>query len=173
MTLRLPLYVALVSALVFSSIQAGWAQTILPMDSAEGLIIYQGNKVITPSSKKNTLAVISAWAGEKQVFPPMVFSTINQSKSRIVLKAVTEVPSLKGLHPISFKLDILVSRKSFDFRADNFYFEDITLSLEEWLKKYGSSDNERHIKNVDMISKEIDSYIFLTLEDLKKRINSQ
>jgi hypothetical protein len=119
------------------------------------------------------MAIIKTWSGKRMVFPPMVFSVIHESKNRIILKALTEVPSQTGLNPISFKLDIMVSRKSFDFRADNFYFEDITLSLEEWIKKYGSSDSDRHKKTVDVIGKGIGSHVFLMLEDLKSEINKQ
>ena len=145
--------------------------TAQSLDSTENLVIYQGKKVIEANSKKKSIAIIKAWAGKRMIFPPMVFSVFHESKDRILLKALTEVPGPKGLHPISFKLDIIVSRKYLDYRADYFYFEDIKLSLEEWLKLYETSDNERHRKTVDMVGKGIGSHIFLMLEDLKNQIN--
>ena len=167
------LFVTLFSALLIVSFQTITAQSIFPMDSTENMVIYRGKKDLDPVGKKKSMAIIKAWAGERMVFPPMVFSVIHESKERIILKALTEVPSQKGINPISFKLDIAVSRKSFDFRADNFYFEDITLSLEEWLKKYESSDSERHIKMVNLIGKGLGSHIYLALEDLKNQINKK
>ena len=165
------LYISILSFFVFVSTQTMTAQTSLPLDSAENLVIYRGTKSIDPSSKKRSIAIIKAWASQKKMFPPMVFSVIHETKSLIILKALTEVPGPKGLHPISFKLDIVLSRKAFGYRADYFYFEDINLSLEEWLKKYESSDNKRHVKTVEMIAKGLESHVFLSIEDLKNQIN--
>jgi hypothetical protein len=171
--MRTTFYLLTALVLVLGSAQLTTAQKAFPLDSTENLVIYRGEKSINACGKKKSIAVIKSWAGEKKMFPPMVFSVMHESKNRIVLKALTEVPSAKGLHPISFKLDIVVSRKSFDYRADYFYFEDIKLSLEEWLKKYALSDNERYIKMVDLVGKGLGSHIFLTLEDLKSQINKQ
>ena len=170
---HLIMYSAIISFLLLVVPETAAAQTILPLDSVENLIIFHGQKPINPTGKKKSFAVVKAWAGERMTFPSMVFSVIHQSKNQIVLKVVTELPSAKSIHPVSFKFDLVVSRKSVAYRADYFYFEDIKLSLEEWLKKYASSDNERHIKNVDIISKGLDSHIFLMLEDLINRINKQ
>ncbi|HAW51873.1 MAG TPA: hypothetical protein DCX54_06020 [Flavobacteriales bacterium] len=173
MTLARYFFKPMLVVLTLISFGAGMAQTSFPLDSVSGLVTYRGIKHVDPLCKKKSMAVVKTWAGKRMVFPPGVFSVIHESKNRLILKALTEVPGPKGLHPISFKLDIMVSRKSIDFRADNFYFEDITVSLEEWIKKYGSSDSERHKKMVEVIGKGIGSHVFLMIEDLKNEINKQ
>ena len=89
------------------------------------------------------------------------------------MHGVTEVPSVKHLHPISFDSRIVIEKKAFQIDATNFYFEDISLSLESWVEKFKDSDNPRHIKNTELITKGLDSHIYLTIKNLKETINNQ
>ena len=148
-------------------------QKSLPLHPETGKVYYEGARKVKPKSKKKIYKKIEAWSAKKQDFPPIVFSTISSSKDSIRLKAVTEVPSSKRLHPISFKITLVVKKQSFLFIADGFYIEDINLSLDEWLEKYSASENERPIKNRVPIVKGIDSHVFLTFENLKKIINNE
>jgi len=149
------------------------AQKSFPVHPETGKVFYGGNRNVTPYCKKKIYKRAVAWASEKQTFPPAVFSISKSTKDTLWIKAVTEVPSIKHLHPISFDIRIVVGKRSFQFTAQNFYFEDITLSLEAWIEKFEDSDNQRHIKNSELITKGLDSHVFLTIENLKKNINNQ
>ena len=148
------------------------AQYKLPYDSTAKLVVLKGTKPVDVRCKKKIMKAVHQWVNEKQVYPPLVMSTIHQSKHSIITKGVFEVPSKKGIHPLSFKLELTVGKKSIYYRFDNFYFEDISLSLEEWLKKYAEG-NERNRENANMVGKELDSYVFLSLQLLQNKINDQ
>ena len=90
-----------------------------------------------------------------------------------MVKAVTEVPSVRELHPISFRLILVPKKKAFWFQASEFYFEDIRLSLEKWLEKYDKSTSERHERNVEVITKGIDSHIHLSMNELVSIFNKK
>lgn len=122
-------------------------------------------------SKKKIMASMNIWVSGRLEYPPMVFSVIETGKDSLVLKAVTEVPSSKNIHPISFKLILIPKKKSFDFYASGFYFEDIRLSLESWLDKYSVAENERNQRNVELITKGIESHIFMSMNLLVEKIN--
>ena len=150
-----------------------FAQKIMPVHPETGMVYYEGTKKVKPKCKKKIYKKTEMWASEKLAFPPMVFSTISTSKDTLRLRAVTEVPSAKRLHPISFNLTIVAKKQSYFFIAGGFYIEDINLSLDDWLKKYADSENERILKNKDLLTKGLDSHVFLALEDLKKIINNE
>ena len=149
------------------------SQQSFPIDPESGNVYYEGTKRVLPKSKKKIFKRVVFWASKKQDFPPAVFSTIYSSNDTLIIKVVTEVPSAKRLHPISFKSRIVVSKQSFSFTAEHFYFEDVKLSLDQWLEKYADSENERHKKNLTLITKGLDSHVFLTFENLKKIINNE
>ena len=149
------------------------SQVQIPMDSTTGLVTYTGKRPINVRCKQKTMKKLNTWASAKQDFPNMVFSVISSGKDSLVLKAVTEIPSIHSLHPISFKFILIPSSKRFTYQASGFYFEDITLSLETWLKKYASSETKKTMRNVEMIIEGLDSHIFLTLNNLEAYINKK
>jgi len=153
-------------------VNAGFGQTSLPKDKT-GKIVFIGTRSIEMRSKKKIMAAMEDWVAKKLAYPPMVFSVIEVSKDTLMVKAVSEVPSAKELHPISFRLVLVPKKKSFWFRASEFYFEDIRLSLEKWLEKYGESTNKRQQRNVEMISKGIDSHVFLSMKELVSIFNNK
>ncbi|MEQ8323676.1 MAG: hypothetical protein RIC15_12155 [Vicingaceae bacterium] len=161
-----------IAVFCFSSHRSS-AQFSLPFDSTSNLYVLKGQRATEIACKKKVAKIIQVWLAEKQVYPPMVFSTIHRDKRYFVIKGLTEVPSKKGIHPVSFKLEVTLGRKAFGYRFDNFYFEDIKLSLEDWVQKYEASGNERNAANIKLVSGEIESYVFLTLELLTNKINDQ
>ena len=164
----------LILLVLIHSITTGiMAQKILPINPETGKIYYSGNRDVKPRCKKKIYKRTEAWASDRQGFPPAVFSISKSAKDTLWIKVVTEVPSIKHLHPISFDTRIIVGSKNFQFTAQNFYFEDINLSLETWVEKFENSSNERHIKNTALITKGLDSHVFLTIENLKRIINNQ
>ncbi len=116
---------------------------------------------------------MNAWASRKLEYPPMVFSVIETGKDTLMLKAVTEVPSMKKLHPVSFRLILVPGKRKFDFRASEFYFEDIKLSLEQWLDKFKDSENSRHQRNYELITSGLDSHIFLSMNKLAEEFKEK
>ena len=152
------------SGYLFSQIQ-------LPVNAATGLIEFSGKTKVNRRSKKKIMKITKEWTSTKLQNPGMVFSTAKTTKDSLWLKAMTEIPSMKHLHPVSFDLLLVVERKHFYYRATNFKFEDIDLTLDKWLEKYAHSDNERHQKNVDFITKGVDSHIAIAIRSLKEKIN--
>ena len=118
------------------------------------------------------MAAMKEWVSASVESPPTVFSIIRSSADSLEVKAVAQVPSAHGLHPISFRLILVPFKNGFRFRASEFYFEDIRLTLETWLAKYGESQNDRNQKNVVMITKGISSHILLAMTNLAEKINT-
>ena len=145
----------------------------LPVDPETGMVKYVGKRQVKPRCKKNTMKGMVEWSSAPLQFPPMVFSTIESDKDTLMLKAVTEVPSSNGLHPISFRLILVPGKKTFTFIASEFYFEDIRLSLDSWLKKYADTENKRSQRNVGLIIKGLDSHIFMSMNNLAETINNK
>lgn len=143
-----------------------WSQDALPINEETGLITLEGSRKVDEKSKKKILEGMNSWVGKKLDYPPMVFSIISSDKSRIEVKALTELPSSKGLHPVSFRLVLIPGKRKFDFVANQFYFEDINLSLEQWYEKYGESTNERHNRNNELITTGLESHIFMSMNNL-------
>lgn len=140
--------------------------TLLPTDSVSGEIVFTGKRSDKVRSKKKKMEGMIEWVSKPVSYPPMVFSIISSSNDTLIVKGVTEVPSIKGIHPISFKLELVSVKKGFRFRASKFYFEDIKLSLQEWLDKYATSENKRNQRNVELITKGVESHIFLSMNQL-------
>lgn len=150
---------------------SGRAQKALPVNEKTGRIYYEGTKKVSLKSKKKMMAIMKDWTSSTIDYPPMVFSVISASKDTLQLKAVTEIPSKNGLHPISFRLKLVPQRNAFWFSATEFYFEDIRLSLEKWLEKYSDNGNDRNKRNVEVISSGVDSHIYMAMNKLMERIN--
>ena len=113
------------------------------------------------------------WSSERLQYPPMVFSVIRSTADSLELKAITEVPSAKGIHPISFRFILIPGKRIYHFRASEFYFEDIRLSLEAWFEKYEQADTARRKRNLELISQGIESHIFLSMNDLAELIDKK
>ena len=160
----------LLSLLLLSTLLS--AQT-LPVDSTTGMVKYEGKRKVKPRCKKKIMKELVAWTSVSHEFPPMVFSVIESSKESLMVKAISNVPSARGLHPISFRLVLVPTKRGFNFTATEFYFEDITLSLDTWLKKYDDTDNKRGQRNVELIQKGLDSHIFMSMNDLAESINNK
>jgi hypothetical protein len=157
----------------FFIVSLGFSQYDLPIDPQTGKVVFTGNRSIEMKSKKKIMLAMEEWVSKKLPYPPMVFSVIEASKDTLMVKAVTEVPSLNELHPISFRLILVPKKKAFWFQASEFYFEDIRLSLDKWLEKYGTSTNKRHVRNVEVITKGIDSHVFLSMKELVSIFNKK
>lgn len=150
---------------------AAVAQTELPREGKTGSVVISGKQHVKKRCKRKIMKEVVVWSNKNVESVSMVFSTIKEGKDSLWLRGVTEVPSMKNLHPISFQLIISVSKKTVHYSATNFKFEDINLTLDEWLDKYGDSENERHQKNVEYISKGVESHIFLAMSDLSEKVN--
>lgn len=149
---------------------AVFSQIDLQRNPNTGEICLTGARAVQLRSQKKIMNEILSWSSARLDNPSMVFSIINSSEDSLVLKGLTEVPSSKGIHPISFRLVLLPGKKSFSFRADKFYFEDIKLSLQEWLDKYKASENSRSQRNVELIVQGVNSHIFLAMNHLADNI---
>ena len=161
----------LFSLFILFSVQLS-AQT-LPADPVTGKVKYEGNRKVKPWCKKKIMKGMVSWTSVSQQFPPMVFSVIESGKDSLMVKAVTDVPSLRGLHPISFRLILIPGKKTFTFVASEFYFEDIRLSLDTWLKKFADSENKKNQRNVELIIKGLDSHVFMSMNNLAESINNK
>lgn len=135
-----------------------------------GEIYIAGFREVKVKSQKKIMNAILSWSSARLDNPAMVFSVISSSEDSLILKGMTEVPSSKGIHPISFRLVLHPGKKSFSFRADKFYFEDIKLSLQEWLDKYKTSENSRSKRNVELIVQGVNSHVFLAMNHLAENI---
>lgn len=134
-------------------------------------IVFEGSRKLNVRSKKKIMAGMVEFSSKKLDYPPMVFSVINNSGNVLELKAVSEVPSTRSLHPISFRLVLTAHKKEVRFHAGEFYFEDIRLSLNKWLEKYGDSENKRNQRNVEVVYRGIESHVMMSMNELAKHIN--
>lgn len=154
-------------------VSLSYGQGVLPKDPSTGKILFSGVKPIDEKSKKKIMIAMNEWVSKVLVYPPMVFSVIEVSKDTLMVKAISEVPSLNDLHPISFRLILVPQKRSFWYSASGFYFEDIKLSLDTWLKKYSESTNPRNIRNIEIVSKGLDSHIFMSMNQLVEVFNKK
>lgn len=161
-------YILIFSIVLFS--KTVFCQKDFQRNPETGEICITGFRAVNVTSQKKIMNQLLAWSSVRLDDPSMVFSIINSSADSLVLKGMTEVPSSKSIHPITFRLVLLPGKKTFSFRADKFYFEDINLSLQQWLEKYGTTENSRSKRNVELIVQGVNSHIFLAMNNLAKNI---
>lgn len=146
------------------------AQVELPVDTSTGLITYQGVKNYPKKSQKKLMKAFQDWQATYDDFPRMNWLDIRFSEDSVIMMNMIQIASVKHLHDLHFNMELHIEKKRITYRVDDFFFNDIGLSLDDWLNKYKGSDNPRHQQNYKRLTEAVDSCISLLIKSMNDHI---